>query len=146
MVTLINLGTGLSHYEYAMTCKNGYVLSSVLCTMYYLLYLATVVLLLLNLLTGMCLRLVACSFVVELHVVAVGIWLTGEIAVIAILMLPLQTTCNSAVSGPLQLQDCPMLSCACGQNIGFSADTQLLLRIHCSLSSAVLLSTELLLA
>lgn len=52
MITLINLGAGLSHYDYAMTCKNGYVLSSVLCTIYYLLYLATVLLLLMNLLTG----------------------------------------------------------------------------------------------
>lgn len=52
MVTLINLGTGLSHYEYAMSCQNGYVLSSALCTVYYMIYMATVVLLLLNLLTG----------------------------------------------------------------------------------------------
>lgn len=52
MVTLVNLGAGLSHYEYAMTCKNDYVLSSVLCTIYYLLYMATVVLLLMNLLIG----------------------------------------------------------------------------------------------
>lgn len=52
MITLINLGTGLSYYEYGMTCKNGYVLSVVLCTMYYLLYMATVVLLLMNLLIG----------------------------------------------------------------------------------------------
>jgi hypothetical protein len=52
MVTLVNLGSGLSHYEYAMTCKNAYVLSSVLCTIYYLLYMATVVLLLMNLLIG----------------------------------------------------------------------------------------------
>jgi hypothetical protein len=52
MVTLVNLGSGLSYYEYAMTCKNDYVLSSVLCTIYYLLYMATVVLLLMNLLIG----------------------------------------------------------------------------------------------
>ncbi|KAF8062894.1 TRPV6 [Scenedesmus sp. PABB004] len=53
MVTLVNLGTGLSHYEYALTCKNSYTLSAVLCTLYYLIYMATVVLLLLNLLTAM---------------------------------------------------------------------------------------------
>jgi hypothetical protein len=52
MMTLINLGAGLSHYEYSMTCRNGYMLSSALCTIYYLLYLATVLLLLMNLLTG----------------------------------------------------------------------------------------------
>jgi len=54
MITLVILGTGLSHYEFAMTCKNGYVLSTVLCSIYYLLYMATVVLLLMNLLTGDC--------------------------------------------------------------------------------------------
>ncbi|WIA39861.1 hypothetical protein OEZ86_013308 [Tetradesmus obliquus] len=56
MVTLVNLGAGLSHYEYAMTCKNDYVLSSVLCTIYYLLYMATVVLLLMNLLIAMIIK------------------------------------------------------------------------------------------
>jgi len=52
MVTLINLGAGLSHYEYAMTCASNYPLTTVFCTIYYLLYITTVVLLLMNLLTG----------------------------------------------------------------------------------------------
>jgi hypothetical protein len=52
MVTLINLGAGLSHWEYAMTCRTNYPLTTVFCTIYYLLYIATVVLLLMNLLTG----------------------------------------------------------------------------------------------
>lgn len=52
MVTLINLGAGLSHYEYAYTCRSNYALTTVFCTIYYLLYIATVLLLLMNLLTG----------------------------------------------------------------------------------------------
>jgi hypothetical protein len=56
MVALVNIGIGLSHYEYATTCKNNYVLSAALCTFYYLLYTATVVLLLLNLLVGACIH------------------------------------------------------------------------------------------
>eukprot|EP00882_Tetradesmus_deserticola_P007181 GHRQ01007561.1.p1 GENE.GHRQ01007561.1~~GHRQ01007561.1.p1 ORF type:complete len:151 (+),score=89.36 GHRQ01007561.1:297-749(+) len=56
MVTLVNIGAGLSHYEYAMTCKNDYVLSTVLCTIYYLLYMATATLLLLNLLIAMIIK------------------------------------------------------------------------------------------
>lgn len=52
MVTLINLGAGLSHYDYAMVCRTDYPLTTVFCTIYYLMYIATVVLLLMNLLTG----------------------------------------------------------------------------------------------
>lgn len=52
MATLINLGAGLSHWEFAMTCRTNYPLTTVFCTIYYLLYIATVVLLLMNLLTG----------------------------------------------------------------------------------------------
>lgn len=52
MITLINMGAGLSHYDYNATCRSGYVLSTAMCTIYYLLWLATVILLLMNLLTG----------------------------------------------------------------------------------------------
>jgi hypothetical protein len=52
MVFLVQMSLGLSLQEYMQTCNVHYGASAVVCTIYYLLYIATSVILLLNLLTG----------------------------------------------------------------------------------------------
>ena len=52
MIFLIQMSLGLGLSEYAYTCDLGYRSSEVFCTIYYLLYVATSVILLLNLLIG----------------------------------------------------------------------------------------------
>jgi hypothetical protein len=49
---LIQMSLGLSLEEYTWTCDLGHRSSEVFCTIYYLLYVATSVILLLNLLIG----------------------------------------------------------------------------------------------
>lgn len=49
---LVQMSLGLSLQEYMQTCNVHYGASAVVCTIYYLLYIATSVILLLNLLTG----------------------------------------------------------------------------------------------
>jgi hypothetical protein len=52
MMSLTNLGIGLGLNEYWNVCNLGHEVTSVFCTIFYLAYMATSVLLLLNLLTG----------------------------------------------------------------------------------------------
>ncbi|KAI8467692.1 MAG: hypothetical protein J3K34DRAFT_32028 [Monoraphidium minutum] len=56
MMSLINLGLGLGLHEYRYVCDLGHEVTSVFCTIYYLAYMATSAILLLNLLTAMIIR------------------------------------------------------------------------------------------
>lgn len=55
-MSLINLGLGLGLREYGSICDLGHAVTSGFCTLYYLLYMATTAVLLLNLLTAMIIR------------------------------------------------------------------------------------------